>query len=82
MRDEMLKCAQDMLASAAKNMNVMTDLLARRNEEIARLREALEFYADPGSWSPYMLIGPNGDYGKTARQALEITRPLKEGCDA
>ena len=37
-------------------------------DEIKRLREALEFYADIKLWNAVCLI----NYGKVARQALEV----------
>jgi len=48
------------------------------NEEIARLREALTFYANPQNWQLVAFVEPptsaiKADGGKRARAALEMT---------
>jgi len=52
------------------------DELRDRDEKIAKLTKALEFYADPENWKDVetgigMLSGPAIDYGYTAREALK-----------
>ena len=42
-----------------------------RDEEIAELKETLEFYADHEHWTIDWLEGSYGDYGKRARKVLE-----------
>jgi hypothetical protein len=40
-------------------------------DEIERLRMALRYYASDAAWAYAQCEGPDGDYGKRARAALE-----------
>jgi len=62
-----------------ENAQDLRDALGSRQEENARLREALEFYADHSNWNeentgspylPYYESNASGDGGDKARKAL------------
>lgn len=52
------------------------DEICERDEKIAKLTKALEFYADEKNWKEIdtgigIMPGPAIDYGETAREALK-----------
>ena len=61
------------LDNEAAIKQALEEELTAEQDEIKRLREALEFYADELEWVEYSLLSPvQRDRGKIARQALEV----------